>query len=228
MFTSGHLTHVCKHNMSHLTFASRAARVCKQDTCVCKPKAHILSGVCKHKVARGYVSHIAFANARCESMFDPFDFFINHSSIVSFTHAINLNGVKTGCCFFIWRPRGAPVSGAPHPESMSGMDVDAKSNMSGIERASMLDAWRTRFEEMQFNFVYQDKKSSERGNESSSHNFKLLRKDTYDEIITFLTNVEASDGRRERQSNVHEQAKVCPSSFLPLRHSPRRNMFANT
>ena len=62
--------HVCKHNMSYLTFASRAARVCKQDTCVCKPKAHILSGVCKHKVARGYVSHLAFANTMCESMFD--------------------------------------------------------------------------------------------------------------------------------------------------------------
>jgi len=60
--------HVCKHNMSYLTFASRAARVCKQDTCVCKPKAHILSGVCKHKVARGYVSHLAFANAMCESI----------------------------------------------------------------------------------------------------------------------------------------------------------------
>ena len=107
------------------------------------------------------------------------------------------------------------------------MDVDSKSNMSGLER-TMLDAWRTKFEVMQSNYVCQDNKSSERGDESSSHNFKLLRKDAFDEIITFLTNVEASDGRRERQSNVHEQAKVCPSSFLPLRHSPRRNMFANT
>ena len=157
---------------------------------------------------------------------NPFDFFINHR-VVSLHSGHYFECVKSGCYFFIWRRSVAPVSGAPHPESMSGMDVDSKSNMSGLER-TMLDAWRTKFEVMQSNYVYQDNKSSERGDESSSHNFKLLRKDAFDEIITFLTNVEASDGRRERQSNVHEQAKVCPSSFLPLRHSPRRNMFANT
>ena len=42
---------------------------------------------------------------------------------------------------------------------MSGMDVDSKSNMSGLER-TMLDAWRTKFEVMQSNYVYQDNKTT--------------------------------------------------------------------